>query len=418
MTDSVSRRRLLASTGTVLATGLAGCGYQPAGGELDWRDDAGGSPGFTRTSDERWLVDDASLFRIRNRNGRVVEHGTGFVEVEDAYVTVYDSKGTRIWSGAAETQYAGEPAVADGRAYVPLEDGRVTALEREPATDEWDAGTDVRRRWRTDWDGADRSLIADDALVAGVHADGLVAFDADDGATRFDLGREAFGGRRIVDVAVGSGRVWAIGTDEGTDADESDGTNDDAGGTGADREPVLYGVTADGDVRTAASIPAPPGWLETSGSTAVVGVDDEILAFFDGDDPAFVVELEGPTARATPLVVEERDRLYHYADGTLEAVDVDEGRRVWSRDDYSFREPPVADADGVYGRGTGPGATDCGLVAITHEGEPWWHVPPLEELGCAGDLRLVGDRLVVIADGTLYGFRRRPGRRYTIAHRL
>lgn len=395
----LTRRRLLAAVGTGLAASVAGCGYQPAAGELDWTRDIGGVPGLTRSSDERWLADGTWLFRIRNRSGRTIEPGAEFVHFADASVTAYDASGDSIWSESAPRQYAGDPAVADGRVYLPLEDDGLAALERPPEDDEVGEDPDGDGvRWTTDWEGPTLSLHAGTAVLVGIHEEGLVAVDPDDGGDLFALEREAFDGDRIVDATTAHERVWAIGTGDG---------NVDDGAT-------LYSITVDGDVRSSVSLPTRPDWLETIGPEALVGVDDEAWAVNVGGERQFAVELEGGTRDGTALAVERRNRLYHYASGTIEAVDTHAGESAWSRDDYSFRGGPVADEDGIYGQGTGPGMGECGLVGVTGDGDRWWGVASLEDLSCSGEAFLVDDRLVVVTDGELYGFRTRPGRRLSV----
>lgn len=88
------------------------------------------------------------------------------------------------------------------------------------------------------------------------------------------------------------------------------------------------------------------------------------------------------------------------------------GELVWRREEYSFRDTPVADADGIYGWGTGPEPDSCGLIAVTADGDQWWDVPPLEDVGCGTELVPADDRLVAVADEGLYGLYEEPGRRY------
>ncbi|SDK81323.1 outer membrane protein assembly factor BamB family protein [Natronorubrum texcoconense] len=397
----ISRRRLLAAVGTGLTTGLAGCGYQPGGGELDWQFDVG-SLSSGGPSDETWLTDGDSCYRIRNRSGRTFQSGdTGvnFVDVDDARITTYHETGDQRWSQNADRQYVGEPAVADGRVYLALEDGGVTALEA-PADDE----DDPTPRWTADWEGPPLSLSAAGDALVGRHEVGVVGFDANDGTERFALEDESLAADAVADIALAGDRLWLLSTRG-------------PGETDADNEPeapTLYGIGDDGTVEASRSLPVDTHWLETVGSDALLGVDDELWAVAADGDRRFALPLEGSTESATPVTVSETEWCYQYSDGTLEAIDVSAGDVVWRRDEYSFRETPVADRDGIYGWGSGPEMDGCGLAAVTSDGDGWWEASPADGRGCLGTLLLVGDRLVVVVDGTVYGYRKAPGSRYTI----
>ena len=413
MTDRCPRRRLLAATGTALAATVAGCGYQPAGGDLDWHESVSGSGGFTRSSDELWRTDGDRLFRIVNWSGRTFDHDASrFVDVEETRIAAYGPDGSLLWSDSTDEQYVGSPVVADGRVYLALADGRLQALER--ASDDADAESPGRRsvadatvRWTAEIElGTERErdgptstpfprLYASSALVVAADEPGLVAFDADGGDERFALEPEpaAFDGRSVVDVATADERLWAVASD--------------------DRGDTLYGLSDDGDVSATISLPASPDWLETVGPRLLLGVDGAVWVVDPDGERRFEIELEGGSDGRT-AVVERRNRLYRYANGTLEAIDASEGERLWSREGYSFREGPVADADGVYGRGSGPETDGCGFVALEPDGDRWWAVPPFPDLGCSGDCYLVGDRLIVVLNDDLYGFRTAPGDRVSV----
>ncbi|WP_121741821.1 outer membrane protein assembly factor BamB family protein [Natronorubrum halophilum] len=395
--DRLTRRRLLAATGPGLAAVVAGCGYQPGSGEIDWHEERTTSTGLSRSNDEIWLGDGRTLFHVRNRSGTSIEHDGdfGFASVDDARVTAYDSSGQVVWGLSAETQYAGDPAVAHGAAYLSLENGHVTALEKPTGDD------DPEPRWTTDWGGPALSLRAGSELVVGVHDDGLVCFDADDGEERFTLEREAVGADELIDAGVADGWVWLT----------------TAGGPSADgnvAEFTLQSITGDGSVRSMTALQGSPDWLETSGTNAVVGVDGTVSARTPAGDRRFSLALEAGTGNGTPILVDESARLYHDSRGALEAINIADGEVAWRRNDYSFRGTPVADADGIYGQGSGPDMNECGLVAVTGAGDPWWGVSSLAALDCSGDLYLVDDRLVVVTDDGMYGFRAEPGRRWTV----
>ncbi|WP_440770943.1 outer membrane protein assembly factor BamB family protein [Natronorubrum sp. DTA28] len=391
------------AAGTGLTVGIAGCGYQSGGGELDWQFEFGGAP-MSGSSDETWLADGDSCYRIRNRSGRTIQSddtGVGFVDVDDARVTAYHETGDQHWSQSADRQYVGDPAVADGRVYLALEDGGVTTLEA-PADD----ADESTPRWTADWEGSPLSLHAAGDTLVGRHETGVVCFDADDGTERFALEDEALAADAVVDIALAGDRLWLLSTGDPTD-----------GETDADHEleaPTLYGIDDDGTVETSRSLPADTHWLETVGSDALLGVDDELWAIAADGDRRFALPLEGSTEGATPVTVSETERCYQYSDGTLEAIDVSAGNVVWQYDEYSFRGTPVADSDGIYGWGSGPDTDGCGLVAVTSDGDGWWGASPTDGRGCLGTLLLVGDRLVVVVDETVYGYRKTPGSRYTL----
>lgn len=400
------RRHFLAATATVVGTALAGCGYRPGGGEFDWRVEFRDHSMLGGSTDETWRTDGQSLFRIRNRSGRTIntdDSEAGFVEVSDARVTAYDAAGERRWTESAPRQYVGDPAVDDGRVYLSLEDGGVTALEgpddestADPSGSDGNE-RDLTPRWTTDWEGPPLSLRAAGTVV-GVHRDGLVGFDADDGTERFALEDERFAANAIVDVALATDRVWVLG-DGGPEP-----------GTG---EPVLYGIAADGAVETTNSLPDDSFWVESIGSDALVGVDEEIRAIAADGAERFAVDLEGP-AGDTPIPVADADRCYRYSSDAIEAIDASDGTVVWRREDPSFDRVLAADGDGIYGRRWADERGVCELTAVTNDGDRWWTAPTLEELGCSGDYFLVDDRIVVVTSEELYGFRKAPAEGLTV----
>ncbi|ELY87235.1 hypothetical protein [Natrialba taiwanensis] len=417
----VTRRRLLATTAAGLATAVAGCGYQPGGGELDWERSVGSGDSFaaaggSSTDDERWFADGEFVARVRNRSGRTFTID-GYVDLDDAFLTVRDSSGEVRWSGSADARYTGEPAFTAGRAYLHLEDGRVVALERNEVDDSGDAdaaarseATALATRWETAWDGPALALHTaapgvDSSLLVGVHWDGLVGFDIDSGDIRFEFTHETFDGRELDTVVVAADGLWALSS----------------GDRGGGHTPRLFGLGPDGDIRATVSPPMQVGWLTAVGSTAVLGLTEpaesrapELRTVAPTGEQRVAIELAGDPADGTPIAVPAADRVYHVGTDVIEAIDVASGTREWRREGYSFRDAPVADADGIYGWGTGPELDSCGLTAVTVDGEPWWGVPPLETVGCGAVLELVGDRLVAISDGRMYGLHKKPGRRYTL----
>lgn len=387
-----SRRRLLATLGAGLATGLAGCGYQPGAGDLAWTTELGGSGLSHRTGSREWLETDAFLVAVRNRSGRRFDHDEGeFVDVSESAVTVVDRNG-KATTASTDAQFDGVPAATVDGIYVPREDGRVVALDRPESAGRGDErdGADDPRRWRTDEVASPLALTAGAELVVGIHEDGVVAIDADDGDRRFDLPFEDVPFETVAAVTVGRSHVWL-----------------------ADGAGTLHCLDADGSSRASLSLPTEPSWLGTVGDRALVALatDGGVVRGIepDGRSP-FDLEIDGVGA-LDPLLVD--DRLYHARGDGLVAVDVDSGERRWKRENPFRSGDVVADETGLYGFGTLPGG-DCGLVAIDHDGEDRWSASVPDEPGCSGELSVLEDRLVVVDGSVLYGFRTEPGRRYTL----
>lgn len=392
MSDRFGRRQVLAAVGTGLTVGLAGCGYQPGAGELEWteRVGSGGIPG--RSGDRRWFTARDRLVAIQNRSGRTHDFDAGrWVDVRDARVTVYDAAGEGR-SVTTDAQYDGEPAVTTDGIYVPLEDGDVTALEWPDEREETEADENATR-WTAGREGDPLELVAGDGLVVGVHDDGLLAFDAGSGDRLLELSFEERSFDGVTDVTVAGGSIWLS-----TDGDE----------------PTLSRLDADGDERTAHSLPSDPQWLEPVDNGVLVGLEpagDGVVWGVDEAGERWVTLEAGGRIREPPIVVD--DRLYLASGGELLAVDVASGERAWMLESSFFGEI-VADQEGVYGRRRGVGGAECGLVAVTTAGEERWAATLPDDVGCSGDLFLLEDRLVVVDGGELYGFRREAGRRFTV----
>lgn len=400
MTGAYGRRRILEAVVAGSAVGLAGCGYRPGGGELAWETRVGTGTTFPgRNDDERWLAGNR-LLRVRNRNGRTYDHDAGrWVDVEDAQVSAYDSSGDRVWTGETDRQFAGVPAVGGGSVYVPLTDGRVTAVARTgevPGEIRWtsdrlgseadpDPGTDPDSGPDPDSDDG-LALAAGDGLVVAVSDGGLAGLDAGSGDRRFAVQFEGGSIDGVADVVVADDRVWTLETDRET----------------------LRGFDADGGERVDRSLSSAARWLAATADSCIVGLGDGVAAVESDGSERWQRDLGG--SPAPPAVVD--DRLYHVADGTLTAVDGRTGEPIWDRDASFSARDLVADEDGVYAYAVGSG--DCRFRAVTSEGASWWSVPALEDLDCSGDLFLVEDRLVVRRDDTLYGFYKQPGDRYSV----
>ncbi|MUW15896.1 hypothetical protein GJ633_15800, partial [Halorubrum sp. CBA1125] len=231
-----SRRRLLAATATGLAAAIAGCGYVPSGGDLAW--EASVRTGGLAFGDETWLLSTADrLVSVRNQSGRTFDvEADAWRDVSNAAVAVLGPDGTVRDAGETERQVVGSPTVGDGAAFLPVEDGRMTAVDLsadddgspdsggETVSEESDDGPS---RWRVDalsglaaspdgdavdGDGSEDALDGDgnddaldgngnddgdadhaavlgvrasDALAVAVTARGLAAFDAETGDHAF-----------------------------------------------------------------------------------------------------------------------------------------------------------------------------------------------------------------------------------------
>ncbi|GAB7019326.1 outer membrane protein assembly factor BamB family protein [Halostagnicola bangensis] len=425
-----SRRQVLGAIAAGTSTVVAGCGYQPGGGDLDWQESTGHNVGFGSSSDERWRSDGTHLFRIRNRSGRDAVPG-GFEDVNGAYVTAYDSSGSTVWSGDAGSEYTGVPSIANGRVFFSLEDETVAALERSPSDDDSGRNStdDAETAWTTDWGGPSLALSASDDLVVGVHEGGAVGFDSDSGEERFVLDLEAEPFDEIDSVAVGGEIVWVVAVDtdssDDNDDDPDDNANTDTNNDNDDADtdtnndsgddPVLLGYDSAGEVVVDRSLPSTPYWLETAGSAALVGVEtdngeDELWLIDDSDDRRGRVSLERSSSE--PIVVGER--AYFAAGGTISAIDTSTGERSWTTEDYTVRGDVAADSDRLYVQGTTEAMDRCGLIALDHDGEEAWTASVPLEVGCSGELFALEDRLVVVDNGELYGFRKTFGRRFTL----
>ncbi|MDJ1432132.1 PQQ-binding-like beta-propeller repeat protein [Halostagnicola sp. A-GB9-2] len=426
-----SRRQVLGAIAAGTSAVVAGCGYQPGGGDLDWQESTGHNVGFGSSSNERWRSDGTHLFRIRNRSGREPASG-GFEDVDGAYVTAYDSSGSTVWSGDAGSEYTGVPSIANGRVFFSLEDETVAALERSPSDDDSGGNStdDAETAWTTDWDGPSLALSASDDLVVGVHEGGAVGFDSDSGEERFVLDLEAEPFDEIDSVAVGGEIVWVVAVDtdssDGNDGDPDDNANTDTNNDNDDADnedtnndgtetSVLLGYDSAGGVVVDRSLPSTPSWLEAAGSVALVGVEtsddeDELWLIDDSGDRRERLALE--RASSEPIVVGETASFD--AGGTISAIDTSTGERSWTTEAYTTRGDVAADSDRLYVQGTTEGMDRCGLIALDHDGEEAWTASLPTEVGCSGELFVLEDRLVVVDDGELYGFRKTSGRRFTL----
>lgn len=384
MSPRRSRRDLLAATSAGLAAGLAGCGYRPAGGEHAWERDVRGGVSWPTEDGPRWLADDDRLYRLRNRDGRRFRDGD-WVDVRDAHVTAYDARGEVAWSGATPEPIEGPAVAANGTVVCRREDGRLAGLSGDDLT------SDGRETDATAWTvagpadripshfeaGGDVVVLADDERLVGV--------DLASGDERFARERTSIGLRTIASIGVGTDRVWVVG----------DG--------------AVAVLDRDGSVLATRSISEAPDRLVPTAEGACFRTGKELVTLDAAGERVGTVTVDG-IGPAT--VVPADNRYYHYGGGVLTAVDVTSGERAWTSNEHRFRTQLVADENGVYGR-VSDDESDCAFAAVTADGESWWRAPA-HAVGCAGDLRALGDRLVVRDDDRLYGFRTSPGNRWTV----
>ena len=378
---SIGRRDLLALAAGCSSATLAGCGYQPGAGDYDWSHRVRHGPtGATHSSDGVWLGDGEHLYGVANVSGRTHNFDTGrWEDIDEAFVSAYDSAGDEQWSVGTDRQYVGNPAVADGTLYLALEDDTLAAVG--PGSDE--EGT---IRWTAPYghNGDHLEVAAGSGLVATVGSSEIHGFDPATGDRRFAVNLP----NESTEPSVAAGEyVWVASSPRDTD-------------------PELVIFDLDG-TRTTRSLPDVVQWLEATGDRALAALEDGTVRGFDAHgDPQFDRSIEPDSS--VPAVV--GDRVYLESNGRLVALDTVSGERHWDHDS-PFDGPIVADEDGVYGWTSGSG---CGFAAVDSDGDRWWEATAPDEVSCSDDLFVVDDRLVVGTNSNLYGFRKSPGRRYTL----
>ena len=380
-------RRAVLAVGLGAASALAGCGYQPGGGELDWETGLSGG-GLTETESPT-LVTNGRLVVVGNRSGRTHDFDTGeWVDAEEVQVRTYRGDGTVHWSAETEGQYDGSPAADDRGVYVPLDGGELVAVGPDEDADTHEDDGDGAERWRSDGEGL-TEFVAGDGVVVGTDRERIVGFDAEDGDRRFD--RE-LGDAAVGDLAIGNGTVW-IGSARGNGEGE------------------LVAVDTDGEERFSRSLPSTVQRMAATaeGCLLELGDDAGLTMIGTGSDDRWDREA-APSGRWATT----GDRLYGVVDGDLTAIDLGDGAVRWERSDVDTNGRVVADERGVYARGTVPGLDGCGLVAVDRDGDRWWEAPLPRDVDCSGELLLVGDRLVLVQSSTAYGFRADPGLRLSL----
>ncbi|EMA69050.1 hypothetical protein C461_05447 [Halorubrum aidingense JCM 13560] len=468
----VSRRRLLAGAATGLVGGLAGCGYRPGGGDLAWEESLG-SGGLLRTGTPRFTTTDDRLFAVRNQSGRTFDfESETWQEVENATVTAVDRDGTTLLDVETERQAVAPPAVTEGSVFVPVERGRVTAIDRDAAeidpnearttTDggESDATVGDEIRWRVDeitaddgesgesaddsesgesaddsesGESADDSesgesaddgesgesegppeidgVRASDRLVAVIGATDFVVLDAETGERAFEV-TEAWAELDDVGLGADADRVAVDGEDVWVVVE---GTESDAGSEDVPSVVVRFGPS--GERRAERPISDGVDWLVVVDGTVVLGNAGRgsSVTGYDRDlDRQFTLEV--PTPADPPPVVEgdggdTASRVYLTRSGTVRAVDVTAGEIAWERSGVPVNRGFAVDADGIYA--VSSRARGQSIIAVGADGADRWTAPLPADV-TVDDLFAVADRLVVVDDDELYGLHATPGERWSL----
>ena len=442
-----SRRRFLALAGVGLAGALAGCGYRPGGGDLSWESSLGGG-GLFGPGDRWFLPAGDRLFVVRNQSGRTFDfEDDAWREFENAEVTGLDPAGDARFEAETDRQATGVPAVTETSVFVPVEGGRVTAIDRDRAAFDRDdptadaVGSDGDEvdepdpvRWRTDAVAASAdggtgagggsadtpperavdAVRAGERLAVAVTRDGAAVLDAESGDRAFALA-EAWpdaADRSPLSlspdrVAVDGDAVWVALADG--DAEGARIARFDAAGERSATRPIEAGVD----------------WLTVVDDTVVVAADGgPSMRGFDRDlTRRFVLDVPAPTDR--PLVGpasgddDPGRRVYLHRGELVRALDVAAGEVAWEHAGLPASRPTAVDDRGIYGvgggsaRGAESGPAIVAVGADGADGDDRWSAP-LPEGVRVEELFAVGDRLIVVDDEELYGFRAAPGERWSL----
>ncbi|ELZ52605.1 MULTISPECIES: PQQ-binding-like beta-propeller repeat protein [Halorubrum] len=428
------RRRFLAGAATALAATTAGCGYVPGGGDLTWREPL--RVGSLAFDSDRWhLATDDRLVVVENQSGRTYDwEDEEWGEVENAAVSVLEPDGTVRSAGETERQAVGSPAVGGGAVFVPVERGRVTAVDL--SRDESAGGSpaeggttgggatdgpdDDAVRWRVDFasvSGGGESetsgpalggVRASGALAVAVGSRGIAAVDAETGDRAFavsDLWTDG-SGREPADltlrVAVDGETVWALVP--GIAAATGDGNADAA----------IVGYDRGGNRRAERAVDAGHEWIAVVDGTVVAGAPGASMSGYDPDlDRRFTLDVRAPNARST-AVQAGRGRLYYSRGRTVASVDVARGEVAFEQSDLPQGNLAV-DERGAYVAGIGrerDAGTEARMAAVGVGGAVRWEAPFPDGVE-PRELYAFGGRLVALDGDTAYGFRAVPGDRWS-----
>ncbi|MGM0604471.1 MAG: PQQ-binding-like beta-propeller repeat protein [Halobacteriota archaeon] len=393
MTFRSSRRAVL--LGVAGIPSLAGCGYQPAGGERVWTEtDRTFADGVT-------VATDRHLFAVTTRSGlRHDWEANEWYDAEETIVRVVESDGSSPFAVRFEPQFAGSPVVAGDRLVVPTDDGDLVAIDLDPPAPDDPTESVDRIAWRLDRTGPPLRIGGGrSGLIATDGAGTLRAYDAASGDRRWE---RSVGGSAAVPIAVADTSAYLLTADDKVRAvvaiDLADGSR-------------RWSLEVDGD--TGSPLTGVQGSIATDSTLIVsLGSGESSIAAIDVEAGTTRWRADSPIA-GSPIAT--GGRLFVPVPGGFDAYDLETGDRLWSLPDrYRRTAGPVADADGVYAAGAGSNRDGPRLVGFSHGGAPLWDVPIGDDVGRVEELFRLGSRLVVRSGFDLYGFRTAPGRRWSI----
>lgn len=199
-----TRRRVLAGTGSVVATTLAGCSGSSNDGNDDGGGDGGdgdgggggdgGGDGGTENSTPAWPVFGA--------DAQNTGHNTGTTGPKDGIQVA--------WTTEVDQKLRGAPVVADDTVFVRSSDKSLYALDAASGDREWDARCPGKRT----------PTVVDGTVYASSWYERVVAFDAETGDTRWSQPERVQTSPLVVD-----GSVYVGGAQQGTQDGKDIGTN-------------------------------------------------------------------------------------------------------------------------------------------------------------------------------------------------
>lgn len=378
-----SRRSVLTSVAVAAASGLAGCGYQPAGGELVWDEPQ------RINGDTAVVASHSAVFAVRNVSGmRMDWDAEEWIDAEETVVTRYTPDGSAS-TIRFEPQFRGEPVVVGDRVYVPTVDGGIAAAavgrEGDPL------------RWTFGEPNAVASIAVGDGHVLVAEDDGPVhCLDDDTGERQWLLSIDATSTIAAADdiltcltIDGGDVRCRRVNPENGTES---------------------WTVTRSASDASAVSIPDP---IVTDRSIIVSVPGAETVYAIDVADGSIRWEVPVDTGRDRPII--GGNRIYLHSEDGLAAYDLERGEQYWTlRDGYDSITSTVADDTGIYRYGNVPDRSGLRLYSISPEGDRRWDAPLPDDLGRVDGLYLIADVLVVRAGDRLHGMRSAPGTRLSV----
>lgn len=378
-----SRRSVLTSAAVAAVSGLAGCGYQPGGGELVWND-----PQRIASSAEV-VASDGAVFAARNVSGmRMDWDAEEWIDAEETVVTRYTPDGSAS-TIRFEPQFRGEPVAVGDRVYVPAIDGGIAAAafgrEEDP------------KRWLVEQPSPVRSIdIGDGYVFCADENEAVHCLDDDTGEQQWVHSVDETPSIAATDD------VFTCLTIDGEEIrcrrfDPADGTE-------------LWTATRSVPDANAVSMPDP---IVTDRSIIVsVPGAESVYAIAVGDGS---IRWEKPveTGRNRPII--GGNRIYLHSEDGLAAHDLESGEQYWTLGDgYDSITSTVADENGIYRYGNVPDRSGLRLYSISPEGDRRWDAPLPDDLDQVDGLFLIDDVLVVRAGDRLHGMRSAPGNRLSV----